>query len=131
MLNGSCVMTLLCVLSLLAGRGFGRPDTIDFTAGNLETHVWCVWLQELLKSPEKFSKLGARAPSGVLLIGPPGTGKTLLGEKRFPVGVLLPDWVTPGHIRSTNLLRQIHYVNFMWRCTSRPPGHHKLAIFSC
>ncbi len=46
-------------------------------------------VQELLKSPEKFSKLGARAPSGVLLIGPPGTGKTLLGEKRFLAGQLL------------------------------------------
>lgn len=37
-------------------------------------------MQELLRSPDKFSKLGACAPSGVLLVGPPGTGKTLLAK---------------------------------------------------
>jgi len=35
---------------------------------------------EFLKSPEKFKKLGARVPKGVLLVGPPGTGKTLFAK---------------------------------------------------
>lgn len=35
---------------------------------------------EFLKSPRKFSALGARIPSGVLLVGPPGTGKTLFAK---------------------------------------------------
>jgi cell division protease FtsH len=35
---------------------------------------------DFLKHPDKYSKLGARIPKGVLMVGPPGTGKTLMGK---------------------------------------------------
>ena len=37
-------------------------------------------LIDFLKNPKKFTKMGARIPKGVLLVGPPGTGKTLLAK---------------------------------------------------
>ena len=54
--------------------------TFEDVAGADEEKEELTEIVEFLKSPEEFSKLGARIPKGVLLVGPPGTGKTLLAR---------------------------------------------------
>ena len=54
--------------------------TFDEVAGNEEAKQELKEVIKFLKSPEKFGKLGAGIPKGVLLGGPPGTGKTLLAK---------------------------------------------------
>lgn len=49
-------------------------------AGADEEKQELVEVVEFLKDPRKFTKVGARIPKGVLLVGPPGTGKTLLAR---------------------------------------------------
>ena len=57
-----------------------KKVTFADVAGADEEKEELTELVEFLKSPEEFSKLGARIPKGVLLVGPPGTGKTLLAR---------------------------------------------------
>ena len=57
-----------------------RKTTFDDVAGADEEKEELAEVVELLKAPEKYNKLGARIPKGVLLVGPPGTGKTLLAR---------------------------------------------------
>ena len=57
-------------------------STIRFAdvAGVDEARAELVELVDFLKAPDRFAKLGAGIPKGVLLVGPPGTGKTLLAR---------------------------------------------------
>lgn len=54
--------------------------TFEDVAGEEEEKAELEEIVDFLKNPEKFRRLGARIPKGVLLVGPPGTGKTLLAK---------------------------------------------------
>ena len=58
----------------------GTGITFADVAGADEAKQELVEVVEFLKTPEKFARLGAKIPKGVLLVGPPGTGKTLLAR---------------------------------------------------
>ncbi len=57
-----------------------KKTTFADVAGAEEEKEEMEEIVEFLKSPKKFTELGARIPKGVLLVGPPGTGKTLLAR---------------------------------------------------
>ena len=61
-------------------RGGHQRVTFDNVAGIDEAEQELVEIVDFLKNPERYSRLGARIPRGVLLYGPPGTGKTLLAR---------------------------------------------------
>ena len=54
--------------------------TFKDVAGLVEEKEELSEIVDFLKDPEKYTKMGARIPKGILLVGPPGTGKTLLAK---------------------------------------------------
>ena len=58
----------------------GKKVTFADVAGADEEKEELQEVVEFLRDPEQFTKLGARIPKGILLVGPPGTGKTLLAR---------------------------------------------------
>ncbi len=70
---------------LLGGR-FAAPSktreriTFDDVAGQDQAKREVAELVDFLREPERFARVGAEVPHGVLLVGPPGTGKTLLAK---------------------------------------------------
>ncbi len=58
----------------------GKRITFTDVAGQDEAKYELQEVVEFLKSPQKFARLGAKIPKGVLLVGMPGTGKTLLAK---------------------------------------------------
>ena len=58
----------------------GNKVTFHDVAGADEEKEELREIVQFLKNPQRFTKVGARIPTGVLLVGPPGTGKTLLAR---------------------------------------------------
>ena len=63
--------------------------TFQDVAGLKEAKIEMMEILDFLKNPEEYTRLGAKIPKGILLVGPPGTGKTLLaraiaGEAKVP-----------------------------------------------
>jgi len=70
-------------------KGKGTNVTFNDVAGLEGAKEEIEEIVDFLKSPEKYTELGAKIPKGALLVGPPGTGKTLLakavaGEAQVP-----------------------------------------------
>ena len=92
LISASVIAMIVCALARpaaraeTAGNAFKKIDsanhacTFQNVAANDEARESLLQLSQYLKSPEKYARMGARMPKGVLLYGPPGTGKTLLAR---------------------------------------------------
>lgn len=106
---GIIILFWLFMLQRMGGRGTGGNSLFNFgkstpqvsekgtkssgsfkdIAGLKEARLEVMEVVDFLKNPETYTKLGAKIPKGVLLVGPPGTGKTLMaravaGEAQVP-----------------------------------------------
>jgi len=106
---GIIILFWLFMLRRMGGRGTGGNSLFNFgkstprvsekvtkssasfkdIAGLKEAKLEVMEVVDFLKNPETYTKLGAKIPKGVLLVGPPGTGKTLMaravaGEAQVP-----------------------------------------------
>lgn len=96
LMMGAFMFLLVMMMNRQSGGGnkmmnFGKsratmvmPDakriTFKEVAGLQEEKEDLQELVDFLKEPQKYTKMGARIPKGVILVGPPGTGKTLLAK---------------------------------------------------
>ena len=65
-------------------KTYGRENKVktsfDDVAGHKEAKQELLEVVDFLKNPQKYLRIGAEIPKGMLLVGPPGTGKTLLAR---------------------------------------------------
>ncbi len=92
------MLVLIFIMYMLMGRAAGggsaakfskanvrigagnKRVTFDDVAGADEEKAELEEIVDFLRNPEKYSRIGAKIPKGVLLVGPPGTGKTLIAK---------------------------------------------------
>ncbi len=73
----------------ISEKGTKSSASFKDIAGLKEAKIEVMEVVDFLKNPETYTKLGAKIPKGVMLVGPPGTGKTLMaravaGEAQVP-----------------------------------------------
>ena len=61
-------------------KGTAPKTRFDDVAGQENAKAEVAELLEFLRNPERYQRMGAQVPRGILLVGPPGTGKTLLAR---------------------------------------------------
>ena len=98
-LTGAFILILFVMMNRQMSGGGGNSNMMNFgksrakmmlpddkkvtfqnVAGLQEEKEDLVEVVDFLKSPQKYTSVGARIPKGVILVGPPGTGKTLLAK---------------------------------------------------